>query len=351
MSTIPPNSKVLVSGVTGYIAAWVADSLLQKGYTVRGTVRSEEKGAQLAATFKERGFGSDKFEYVVVKDIAKNGAFDEAVKGVDAIEHVASPFHLKADDPQELIVPAVNGTVGILESALKYGPSVKRVVITSSCASVLRVDPKPIVFTEDDWNDQSIQVVEKDGRAAPNIAKYRASKTLAEKAAWEFVEKHKGEISWSLVAINPPFVFGPVIHPVADISSLNTSANDFIATVLTPDAGGKTDDALASQGSCWIDVRDLADAHRLALEKADAGGQRIIVSAEAYVWQDWLDAANSLSPPPDRPLPKGRPGAGKSAVHQIQYDTSKAQRILGLKYRTKEETLRDVLADLKVKGW
>ncbi|KAL0958645.1 hypothetical protein HGRIS_013981 [Hohenbuehelia grisea] len=183
-----------------------------------------------------------------------------------------------------------------------------------------------------------------DGRAAPNIAKYHAT-------AWEFVEKHKGEISWSLVAINPPLVFCPVIHPVADISSLNTSETDFIATVLTPYAGGKTDDALASQGFCWIDVRNLADAHRLALENADAGGQRIIVSAEAYFWQDWLDAANSLSPPPDRPLPKGRPGAGKSAVHQIQYDARKAQRILGLKYRTKEETLRDVLEDLKVKGW
>ncbi|KAL0958148.1 hypothetical protein HGRIS_000315 [Hohenbuehelia grisea] len=352
MSPIPPNSKILVSGVSGYIAAWVTDCLLRRGYSVRGTVRSEGKGAQLVALFKERGFEPEKFEYVVVKDIAEKGAFDEAVKGVDAIEHIASPVHLQADDPQELIEPAVNGTVGILESALKYAPTIKRVVITSSSAAVLHIEPHPMVFTDEDWNEQAIQIVEKEGRLAPNMAKYRASKTLAEKAAWHFIQSHSDQIAWDLVALNPPFVFGPVIHPVASITALNTSTAEFIAVALSQNAGGRTEEELATQGSCWVDVRDLAEAHTLALEKTDAGGQRMIVSAGPYVWQDWLDVANSLSDLcPNRALPKGHPGAGKSAVHKIQLDSSKAARILGLQYRSKEETVKGILEDLQAKGW
>ncbi|KAL0956958.1 hypothetical protein HGRIS_003059 [Hohenbuehelia grisea] len=345
MPTAPLNGKILVSGVTGFIAAWVADRLLHKGYSVRGTVRSKEKGAKLAETFKERGFGADKFEYVVVKDIAEKGAFDEAVKGVDAIEHVASPYHVEADDPQDLIAPAVNGTVGILESALKYAPTVKRVVITSSCAAVRHEDTKPILFTEEDWNEQSILIVEKEGRAAPNIIKYRASKTLAEKAAWKFMENHKDEISWDLVAINPPFVFGPMTHPVASRADLNTSTSDFLSIAISADAKGHTKEQLATQGSSWIDVRDLGEAHALALEKAEAGGQRIIVSVEAFVWQDWRDIASCFTF-----IPGGCTGAGKSLVHLIQYDTSKAERIFGLKYRTMGETARDVWEDYNIKG-
>ena len=91
--------------------------------------------------------------------LQQEGAFDEAVQGVDAIAHTASPFHFKAGDPAELIGPAVHGTTGVLLSALKYGSSVRRIVITSSCASVLTSSPEPRVFSEEDWNEASIQAV------------------------------------------------------------------------------------------------------------------------------------------------------------------------------------------------
>ncbi|KAF8878449.1 hypothetical protein BD779DRAFT_1554703 [Infundibulicybe gibba] len=219
MTVVQPGAKVLVSGANGYIAIWVVRNLLEKGYSVRGTVRSVEKTAYLKGYFKSYG---DKFEAVVVEDITKEGAFDEAVKGVDAIEHIASPFHMNAVDPQELIKPAVEGTIGILKSAAKAGGSVKRVVVTSSCAAVLHVSSEPRVFTEVDWNEQSVKEVEEQGSSAPNIAKYRASKTLAEKgtlpshssrleftavlAAWDFYNSKKPELGWDLVVINPPFV-------------------------------------------------------------------------------------------------------------------------------------------------
>ncbi|KAF8060711.1 D-lactaldehyde dehydrogenase [Lyophyllum atratum] len=347
MPTISTGDKVLVTGANGFIAAWVVRRFLEKGYAVRGTVRSADKGKHLQESFKSYG---DKFEIAVVHDITKEGAFDEAVKGVDGIAHTASPFYLDAASVDELIGPAVNGTLSILKSAAKHGQSVKRIVVTSSCASVLEVG-KDKVFTEEDWNELSIREVKEQGDKAPGPSKYRASKTLAEKAAWEFYEQNKSNIKWDLSVLNPPFVFGPAIHGVNDIASLNTSARQWYDTVLVE---GKPKDFLTTQGSAWIDVRDVAEAHVLALEKEEAGGERIIISAGSYVWQDWIDAANSLSPSPipsHTPLPVGYPGAGRTAKAPVAYDTAKAAKILGLKYRSMEEMTRDVLADFEKRGW
>ncbi|KAJ7657253.1 hypothetical protein DFH06DRAFT_1197770 [Mycena polygramma] len=334
------SGKVLVTGANGFIAAWVVRALLEEGFAVRGTVRSAEKSAHLRDVFAAYG---DKFELVVVPDIMQEGAFDEAVQGVDAIEHTASPFHLNADEPDELIVPAIHGTVGILKSALKHGKSVKRVVVTSSCAAVLQVEPQPKVFSELDWNEQAPKEVAELGREASPISKYRASKTLAERAAWDFVEKHKSEIGWDLVVLNPPFVFGPTIHETPTPEALNTSARQFY-TILTEPSSPAT----LNSGSCWVDVRDLGRAHVLALLNGPAGGERIIVSAGPYVWQDWLDAA------PESPkYQKGMaPGAGKDAVHHIVYDASKSATVLGMEaYRSIAETARDTVADWEARGW
>ncbi|KAG1731354.1 uncharacterized protein EDB91DRAFT_1154692 [Suillus paluster] len=354
MPAVKPPCKVLVSGANGYIAIWVVRALLEKGYSVRGTVRSEEKAAHLRQLFSSYG---DKHEVVIVEDITKEGAFDEAVKGVDAIEHTASPFHMNADDPDELINPAVNGTVGILKSALKHGQSVKRIVVTSSGAAIQRDSPTPITVSELDWNEQCLEIVREKGRGAPAMMKYRASKTLAEKAAWEFWNQNKANVSWDLSVLNPPFVFGPAIHAVTTASSLNTSAMLFYNHVAHPNSSGATNEFLASTGTCWTDVRDLAGAHVLSLEKEAAGGERIIISAGNWKWQDFIDAANAISPPPKLAtggLPKGNPGAGTghpSTVHLLYYETAKAARILGLKYRTITETTKDTLADYEAKGW
>ena len=116
----------------------------------------------------------------------QDGAFDEAVRGVDAILHTASPLYIVEGDPDEIIVPAVKGSVGILQSAQAHGSSVKRIVSISSTASVFTMGlSEPRKFNENDWNDRCVELVRAQGKDAPAWDKYRASKMLAEKAAWE----------------------------------------------------------------------------------------------------------------------------------------------------------------------
>ena len=132
----------------------------------------------------------------------------------------------------------------MLQSALKNAnDTVKRVVITSSCASVLTPDTKPRKFSETDWNEASIEEVETKGKDASKPGMYRASKTLAERAAWKFMEDHKGEANFDLVVLNPPFVYGPVQHEVDKPEDLNTSMLDWFNTVIK---GTKSKDQLLS---------------------------------------------------------------------------------------------------------
>ncbi|KAJ7635936.1 NAD-P-binding protein [Mycena rosella] len=329
------SGKVLVSGANGYIAVWVVRTLLEEGFSVRGAVRSAEKGKHLSELFAPYG---DKFELAIVPDITAPGAFDEAVQGVDAIEHTASPFHFQADDPAELLEPAIKGTVGILESARKYGKDVKRVVVTSSCAAVMNISTEPQVLSELDWNDQAVKEVEERGRAASAGAKYRTSKTLAERAAWDFVKTHKAEIGWDLSVLNPPLVLGPILHAIASPTALNTSTRMMYDAFTTPDG--------AAGGGCWIDVRDLALAHVRALQRAAAGGERIIIAVGAFAWQDWLDAA-----PAGSKYQKGTPGAGKDAVHLLRYKNEKSVRVLGMEYRSMADTAKAVVEDWEARGW
>jgi len=342
MPAVPAPAKVLVTGASGFIAAWVVKSLLDVGYTVVGTVRSKAKGEYLQKAFAEYG---DKFSYLIVADIEKEGAFDKAVVGVDAVEHVASPFHFKADDPQELIGPAVKGTTGILESIKKNAPGVKRVVITASVACIVYDKGKPSTFDETDWNKESVEVVEKLGKAASPIHKYRASKVLAERAAWDFVEKNKGTISFDLVTINPPMVFGPVIHEVSHPDSLNTSVQMLHQKVTAAEV---PQEQLTAGAGNFVDVRDVALAHVAGLQKQEAGGNRYITSAGAFTWQDVLDSIHASGNYPD--VPKGTPGSGK-ATQQNVFLSGKAEKELGIKFRTIEEVGPATFASLKERGF
>ncbi|KAI0746583.1 NAD(P)-binding protein [Daedaleopsis nitida] len=336
------SGKVLVTGANGYVAVWVVKSYLDHGFSVRGTVRSESKAPYLRNLFKSYG---DRFEVAIVEDITKDGAFDEAVKGVDAIAHTASPFHMTAVEPAEMIDPAVRGTVGILQSALTHGPSVKRIVVTSSCASVFSILSEPRVFSEADWNEGHIAEVKEKGKDASVMAKYCASKTLAERAAWEWVEAHKGEIGWDLVVLNPPYVFGPFLHEVDKPENLNESARDWYDTVVKSTKDHKT---LADWGASWVDVRDLGLAHTLAVTKQEASGERIITSAGTFKYQDFLNVAHKLYPQ----LPAGNTSYDSAkAVHYFKYAPEKEQKLLGIKFRSIEEMTKDTLEDFKARGW
>ncbi|KIM41313.1 hypothetical protein M413DRAFT_410925 [Hebeloma cylindrosporum] len=347
MPTIEPsgNTKVLVSGANGYIAMWVVRTLLEKGFTVRGAVRSAEKGKRLREYFQPYG---DKVEWVVVEDITKDGAYDEAVKDVDAIEHMASPVTPPTGDPDDYIKPAVHGTVGILKSAHKFGNRVKRIVVTSSVAAIQghMIKGSTVTFDESHWGDEAVEIVKVEGAKAPEMTKYRASKTLAERAAWDFHKQYQTKIQWDLVALNPPFVFGPSLQELKVPADLNLSM-DVAYQNLCID---QPDDVLQSTHN-YISVQDIAIAHVAALSNKAAGGQRIIISEGATTWQETRNLAASLRPDlyASGVLPRGNPNLPKDL--QFIYNNEKGKKIFGFKYKTLEEILIELLADFEERGW
>ncbi|KAG8951125.1 methylglyoxal reductase (NADPH-dependent) gre2 [Tulasnella sp. 424] len=341
MPIIASPAKVLVTGATGYIAVWVCKTLLDKGYSVVGTVRSDSKGEKLKELFKNY---NDKFSYVIVEDISKDGAFDKAVVGVDAVQHLASPVTFGADDPQDLIVPALKGTTGILESIKAYAPTVKRVVLTSSVVSI-RNEKTPPVYDESDWNVDAPKAVEKFGRNAPGPVKYGASKVLAERAAWEFMDKNKDSINFDMVAINPSFVWGPLVGPVNSEKEINETLGFFRAYITIKDPA-LTGEQLNVPGSC-VDVRDVALVHTLALANPEAAGERFIVNSSSFTYQDILDIIHEHGDHPD--VPKGFPGAGKDVVRR-EYLNAKAEKTFGIKFRSLQEICIDTLTALRENG-
>lgn len=152
----------------------------------------------------KKQFSGQPFDYAIVKDIGAPGAFDACLQeaGIEGVAHTASPFHLEAKEPNELIEPAVKGTVGVLESITKYAKDVRRVVVTSSVAAVLEPAEPPKTFDESNFNKFSIAEVEKKGGEAGPFHLYRASKALAEEAAWKYSKEH----DLPLVTVNPCLV-------------------------------------------------------------------------------------------------------------------------------------------------
>jgi nucleoside-diphosphate-sugar epimerase len=204
-------TRVLLTGGSGFIAAHTLAQLLKHGHSVVTTVRTQAKADKIKAAYPnyvEKG----QLGFAIVPDIAQPTAFDEAVISYppfEAVLHTASPFHFNVTDVQnDLLDPAVIGTTGILRSIKKSAPTVKRVVITSSFAAI--VNPTlpnngvGHVYTEEDWNPITREQAEENAMSG-----YRASKTFAEKAAWDFVEKEKP--NFTVATINPPMVFGPIV--------------------------------------------------------------------------------------------------------------------------------------------
>ncbi|TYJ53106.1 hypothetical protein B9479_006287 [Cryptococcus floricola] len=338
--TITKGDLVLVTGPSGFIASHAAKEFLQEGFRVRGTVRSEEKGQYLTKLFE----GLGEFTYVIVKDINQDGAFDEAVKGVNAVAHLASPFYVSdIKDPQELIGPAVKGTTGVLESIQKYNPDVKRVVITSSVASIMCVDSvkSPYTYTEKDWNVDSAAHVEKNGLQSAGFHSYLASKTLAEQALWKFIEEKKP--SWDAVAINPPYVLGEIIHQCDKPESLNTSVAAFYEWA----SGKKTEDDLPAPSGNWVDVKDVALAHVRALTVPEAGGNRFIVGAGAFAGQDFVDGIHKNFPDVKN-VPVGTPGKHDEICKDLDiFDGSKAEKVLGINYTTLNDSIIRMFESLR----
>jgi nucleoside-diphosphate-sugar epimerase len=206
MPPVLPPARILVTGVNGFIGSHVARTLLCRGYRVRGTVRVLCKGDFLANHFIAE-FGAGKFEVAVVPDLLAEDAFDEALKDITGIVHLASAVTLEATDPDLQIRTAELGTLGLLKAAAKM-KQVGSVVVTGSFAAVMFSEKgQGEDVDETDWNVVSEWVHTHGG--APDELKglhsYLASKTAAEKAAWKYVEKQ--EVNGTLVYVPPQDLF------------------------------------------------------------------------------------------------------------------------------------------------
>jgi dihydroflavonol-4-reductase len=249
------SQPVCVTGASGFVAAHITKQLLEAGYSVRGTVRStkEAKTKYKALYDLENG---DKLE-LVEGDLTTPGSFDKAIHGCEYVMHVASPYMLTVKDPQkDLVDPAVNGTITVMQSCVKAG-GVKRVILTSSMAAVTDSPEKDKVYTEADWNMSS--TLERNP--------YYYSKRLAEEAGWKFVKENK--TSFDLVVVNPFLVIGPEVMVPAKHDGLNTSNQVFNDLM-----NGKYP-AVVSLSWCLVDVRDVARAHVVCMVEGKAEGRHV----------------------------------------------------------------------------
>ncbi|KAK1508368.1 NAD dependent epimerase/dehydratase [Colletotrichum tamarilloi] len=336
-------TKILLTGGSGFIAAHILEQLLARGHSVVTTVRSEDKAQRIRDAHKD--LDASRLHVAIVPDIARPDAFDEVVKtpGLEAVLHTASPFHFKWTDAQkELIDPAVVGTTAILKALKRDAPGVKRVVVTSSFASVIdeaKTEDPNTIFTEEFWNPVTVEDI---GRS-PATA-YRASKKLAEKAAWDFVNDEKP--GFDLVTLTPPLVLGPVVHHFADLASINTS-NEHVVDLVK----GKWKDAVAPTGAAylWIDVRDLALSHILALEKPEAGGKRLFTTAGWFSNAEIAQVVRKNFPELKERLPaEGTKGGELPPKDKVYgYDNSATEKILGIKWKSLEESITDLVKDIK----
>ncbi|KAI1500609.1 hypothetical protein F5X99DRAFT_385383 [Biscogniauxia marginata] len=259
------RASVLLTGGSGFIASHVLDALLHAGFQVVVTTRSEEKGKRIVDSLK-----SSHLSYVVVKDIAKDGAFNNVFKSeasFDCIVHTASPYHLNVQDPvKDFLDPAIKGTTELLRSIKEHAPTVKRLVITSSSAAILNPANHAKVYDETYWAPFTWE----DGLDPEKT--YVASKVLSEKAAWAFIEKENP--NFDLAVINCTYTFGPVQRKLPSLDAMNTS-NHRIRDLIQ----GKMKDALqpTAPDFTFVDVRDVAFAHLQAPTVPEAGGNRFYV--------------------------------------------------------------------------
>ncbi|HAS46020.1 MAG TPA: diaminohydroxyphosphoribosylaminopyrimidine deaminase [Microscillaceae bacterium] len=285
MTTIDKTKPVLVTGATGYVAGWLVKKLLDEGITVHAAVRNpnnEKKLAHLNA-LAAQSKGSIKY---FKADLLTDGAYTEAMQGCELVFHTASPFTTDVKDPQkELIEPAEQGTANVLESA-NQTPSVKRVVVTSSCAAIYTdaIDSQKApngTLTEDIWNTT----------ASLDYQPYSYSKTLAEKKAWEMAQK---QARWDLITINPCLVLGPPLNPTAVTSE---SFN-----ILQQLGDGTMKMGAPKIGLGLVDVRDVAEAHYKAGFTPEAKGRYITAAHNT----DFLELGKVLLPKYGKqfPLPK-----------------------------------------------
>ncbi len=254
------SQPVLVTGASGFLATHCVIQLLEQGYKVRGTLRTLSRENEVRETVRKFVNADDRLEFVSA-DLKEDAGWEQAVQGCEYVFHVASPFPLlEPEHEDELIKPAVEGTLRVLRTA--HAAGVKRVIQVSSNASVSAGHfGENRTFTEDDWS-----YLDKP------IGAYSKSKTLAERAAWDFVNGAENTRKMELATVNPPFIVGPILN-----KDFPTSA-EVINTLLRGQVPG-----VARIKMGVVDVRDVAAAMILAMTTPEAAGNRFLCSG-GTIW-------------------------------------------------------------------
>lgn len=230
-----------------------------------------------------------------------------------------------------MIDPAVNGTLEILRSVKAHGPSVKRVVVTSSFAAIIDPTSSKTQYSSEDWNPITMEQALSSGPFT-----YIGSKTFAERAAWGFMKTEA--TSFTLATINPVLILGPVLHldRLADINTSNADISNMVR--------GKMKDGITANSFQWVDVRDVALAHVLAAETAGAAGHRFIAAAGPYTNHEVAKIIQTKMPqladkmPGQITLPKSSGG--------LTLDTAPAKEILGIEFGSLERAVVDTVNSL-----
>lgn len=335
--------KIMVTGASGYIGKHIVLQLLEAGYNVRGSVRSAKRGEEVrdavSAHLKDAKDLDKRLEFVEL-DLTSDKGWDTALKGVDVLLHTASPFPLATPrDENELIRPAVDGTLRALKAAKAAG--VTRVVLTSSSAAIYYGSNmvQGSVRTEEDWSDVN----------AKACGVYSKSKTLAERAAWDFVAENP---QINLTTINPVLVTGPALD------RRYGSSLELVERVL----GGK-DPMLPALKMDVVDVRDIAAMHVKSIDTKEASGKRFIGASESLWFYEIGQYLKSVYP--NRKIATRRApnflislmslfdGTVKQVIPLLGVDvkvsSAQAQEILGIKFMPARESLKET-AEYLLKG-
>ncbi|HEY0391633.1 MAG TPA: NAD-dependent epimerase/dehydratase family protein [Solirubrobacterales bacterium] len=328
---------VLVTGGSGFLGGWCLVELLRGDYLVRTTVRDPAREAEVRARVESQVDTGDRLT-VFAADLRSDEGWEQAVQGCDYVLHVASPFPLtQPKDPDELIVPAREGTLRVLKAALDAG--VGRVVVTSSVAAVRgSVDHTSAPLSEESWTDLD----------SSEITPYTRSKTVAERAAWDLVNE-RGETE-KLAVVNPGAILGPVL------GDDRSPSLELVNRLLKGMPGAPR------IGFSIVDVRDVVDLELKAMTMPEAGGERFIAVAR-FQWMSEVAAIlrDRLGPAaakvPKRAVPNFvvrlmgifDPGVRSIAGQlgqKVELSSKKAETVLGWQPRPIEETVVDCAQSL-----
>ena len=329
--------KVLVTGGSGFIALHCIDQLLEKGFMVRTTIRSESRKDEINKAMDKYPNLDQNLEFHIC-DLLKDEGWEAAVDGCDYVLHVASPFILEVpSDENVLIKPAVDGTLRVLNACSRA--HVKKVVLTSSVAAVAYGHGVEKTYDESDWSNTG----EDSG-----ITPYAKSKTLAEKAAWNFVEELDPDKKFDFTVINPVGVFGPML--TRDIGTSNSLVSRLINGELP---------ACPATHMGYVDVRDVAKAHVFSMLNSSTNNKRIIVSESEMFFVDVGRILNEagFKKSPTKQMPnwlvkflaifiKELSGVTKSLGRRVDTDKSLAKSLFDWQYISAKDSILDTANQL-----